>query len=168
MEEIKENGGWKERLAMSLMGNIVAVIVGLLVLMFVAAFASCSTHKEAVRESSVRVDTVYKVAVRQDTVRTRDSVWVETWLRGDTVYRVKEVTRWRERLALRTDTVYKAALRSDTIRVPVAVERRLSWWERNVEKPMAKIGISMLLAMAIVALIPIGEWLWRKIVRREE
>lgn len=128
-------------------------IINLVFMLIMALLTGCSTHRGAVRESSVRVDTVYRVALRTDTVRTRDSVWVETYLRGDTVFRVKEVTRWRDRLSTRTDTVYKAALRADTVRVPVAVERRLTWWERNVEKPMAKLGISLLLAVVIVAVL---------------
>lgn len=152
MEDINDNGGWLRRFVWGSIWNCVYMLLGLAVLMFIAAFTSCSTHRGAVMESSVRVDTVYRVAVRQDTVRTRDSVWVETWLRGDTVFRVKEVTRWRDRLSVRTDTVYKAALRADTVRVPVAVERRLTWWERNVEKP-AKLGISLLLAVVIVAVL---------------
>lgn len=136
--------------------------------LLVASLCGCSAHRGLAVGSSARVDTVYRCSVRVDTLRTCDSVFLNTFVRGDTVFRVKEVTRCRDWLSVRVDTVYKAALRVDTIRVPVAVERRLTWWERNVEKPLAKTGLSLLLAMVIVALIPLGEWLWSKIRGRRE
>lgn len=63
----------------------------------------------------------------------------------------------------RVDTVYKTALRSDTIRVPVAAERRLSWWERSVEEPLGDIVRVLLWVCAAAAALWGGVWTWRRV-----
>jgi hypothetical protein len=75
----------------------------------------------------------------RDTVLVKDSVRVSIFNAGDTVYKTREVWRWRDRTKVRVDTAYKSALRVDTVRVPVAVERKLSWWERTVERPLKQV-----------------------------
>ena len=72
----------------------------------------------------------------RDTMLVKDSVMVSIFSAGDTVYKTREVWRWRDRTNVRVDTAYKSAVRVDTVRVPVAVERKLSWWERTVERPL--------------------------------
>lgn len=137
----------------------VVFLLSMVMALLLASLCGCSAHRGLAGESSVRVDTVYRYSARVDTLRTCDSVFLNTFVRGDTVFRVKEVTRWRDRLSARVDTVYKAALRTDTIRVPVAVERQLTWWERNVEKPLAKTGLVMVVAVALLWVL----WLLPKI-----
>lgn len=157
------NDDWindEERMMMGFFKMVVSYMFAATVFALLVCMCSgCSTHKAVAGVSSVRTDTVYRLAVRADTLRVLDSVLVNTYVRGDTVYRVKEVTRWRDRLSTRTDTVYKAALRTDTIRVPVTVERRLTWWERNVEKPLAKTGLVMVVAVVLLSVL----WLLPKI-----
>ena len=123
--------------------------------------SGCSAKRVAVGASSVRTDTVYKTAVRADTLRVLDSVLVNTYVRGDTVFRDKEVWRWREHGSVRVDTVFKTALRTDTVRVPAAAERRLSWWERNVTEPLGDIVRVALWVAALVVLLCGGAWWWR-------
>jgi hypothetical protein len=78
----------------------------------------------------VRTDTVYQNHMQHDSIHIRDSVWVERWTQGDTVYVVKDrwKTEWREKL--RIDTVYIA--KHDTVRVAVTQQqtRQLTWFER--------------------------------------
>ena len=57
----------------------------------------------------VKVDTLKKTVVRQDSVVSRDSVYVRE--KGDSVYVYKE--KWRERLVIMRDTLYKS--RTDTV-----------------------------------------------------
>lgn len=101
--------------------------------------ASCASRRVMVGDSTHRTDTVYKLNMVRDTVMVRDSVLVSIFSAGDTVYKTREVWRWRDRVNVRVDTVYKGALRVDTVRVPVAVERKLSWWERTVERPLQQV-----------------------------
>ncbi len=73
---------------------------------------------------TVRVDTLVKLAVRVDSVRLTDSVYVSERTVGDTVYVVKTRTRWRDRLQLRVDTVYRSKTDTITKVVEVVVEKK--------------------------------------------
>ena len=99
----------------------------------------CASRRVTVGGSTHRTDTVYRMNMVRDTVLVKDSVLVSIFSAGDTVYKTREVWRWRDRVNVRVDTVYKNAVRVDTVRVPVAVERKLSWWERTVERPLQQI-----------------------------
>lgn len=99
----------------------------------------CASRRVTVGGSTQKTDTVYKTNMVRDTVLVKDSVLVSIFRAGDTVYKTREVWRWRDRTKVRVDTVYKSAVRVDTVRVPVAVERKLSWWERSVERPLKQV-----------------------------
>lgn len=101
--------------------------------------SGCASHRVTVGGSTQKTDTVYRMNMVRDTVLVRDSVLVSFFSAGDTVYKTREVWRWRDRTKVRVDTVYKNAVRVDTVRVPVAVERKLSWWERTVERPLQQV-----------------------------
>ena len=101
--------------------------------------SGCASRRVMVGGSTHRTDTVYRMNMVRDTVLVKDSVLVSIFSAGDTVYKTREVWRWRDRTNVRVDTVYKSALRVDTVRVPVAVERKLSWWERTVERPLQQV-----------------------------
>lgn len=101
--------------------------------------SGCASHRVTVGGSTQKTDTVYRMNMVRDTVLVKDSVLVSIFSAGDTVYKTREVWRWRDRVNVRVDTVYKGALRVDTVRVPVAVERKLSWWERTVERPLQQV-----------------------------
>ena len=90
----------------------------------------CSCSKKIyVPVESVRIDTFVKSAVRVDSVRLTDSVYVVEKMQGDTFYITKTKTQWRDRVQLRTDTVYRS--KSDTITKVVEVQakrQRVRWW----------------------------------------
>lgn len=90
----------------------------------------CSCSKKIyVPVESVRIDTFVKSAVRVDSVRLTDSVYVIEKTLGDTVYIVKTKTQWRDRVQLRIDTVYRS--KTDTITKVVEVQakrQRVKWW----------------------------------------
>ena len=88
--------------------------------------SGCASRRVTVGGSTHRTDTVYRTNMVRDTMLVKDSVMVSIFSAGDTVYKTREVWRWRDRTNVRVDTV----------RVPVAVERKLSWWERTVERPL--------------------------------
>lgn len=99
-------------------------------LMALALLTSCRTTREASTVERVVRDTVRVVRVARDTVAVRDTVRERYWTRGDTVWAVREVTRWRERVSRERDTLWRA--RTDTVRVMerVEVERVPSAGER--------------------------------------
>lgn len=111
--------------------------------------SGCASRRVTVGGSTQKADTAYRMNVVRDTVLVKDSVLVSIFSAGDTVYKTREVWRWRDRTKVRVDTVYKSALRVDTVRVPVAVERKLSWWERTVERPLQQV-IAVFIAFAAI------------------
>ena len=104
----------------------------------------CSCSKKIyVPVESVRIDTFVKSAVRVDSVRLTDSVYVIEKTLGDTVYIAKTKTQWRDRVRLVTDTIYRSKI--DTI-------------TQIVEVPAPKSGVKIspwLIISALVALIVI-------------
>lgn len=89
----------------------------------VLLLSSCS-RSVYVPVETVRVDTFVKTAVRVDSVRLTDSVYVSERTVGDTVYVVKTRTQWRDRLQLRVDTVYRSQTDTLTKVVEVVVEKK--------------------------------------------
>ena len=89
----------------------------------VLLLSSCS-RSVYVPVETVRVDTFVKTAVRVDSVRLTDSVYVSERTVGDTVYIVKTRTQWRDRLQLRVDTVYRSKTDTLTKVVEVVVEKK--------------------------------------------
>lgn len=104
----------------------------------------CASRRVTVGSSTHKTDTMYRMNVVRDTVLVKDSVLVSIFSAGDTVYKTREVWRWRDRTKVRVDTAYKSMVRVDTVRVPVAVERKLSWLERTVEKPLQQVIVAFI------------------------
>lgn len=107
----------------------VATIIAAVTLVLALALCGCTTTTKYVPVERVthHTDTVRELAVRIDSVMTRDSVAV--YIRGDTVF----MTKWRDRFRYseRVDTVYRSV--ADSIRVPqpYPVERKLTAWEQT-------------------------------------
>lgn len=77
---------------------------------------------------TVRTDSIYVDRYQRDSIYQRDSVFVNRWIAGDTIYQDKVVWKYVYRDKVKYDTV--AILRSDTVQVPYPVERRLTTWEQ--------------------------------------
>ena len=124
----------------------IGLLLGLLACALITMFAGCTTVRTV---ETVRTDTVWQNHTVHDSIHVKDSVWVERWTRGDTVYVVKDrwKTEWRERL--KTDTVYIA--KHDTVRVEAASQHTdddLSWWQK--EKMRVGALVIFLMAVAVV------------------
>lgn len=87
--------------------------------------SSCSSPRPVVLERTLH-DTVHINNIRLDSVYMHDSIYFESIVKGDTVYRTKEITRWRDRLSIKHDTVY--AVREKSVDVPVPQERTVPLW----------------------------------------
>lgn len=109
-----------------------AIVIGSMLHVLLLVMTSCTTPKPIVLERVInKTDTLYKTNYKADTFRLHDSVYVEHYTLGDTVYSQKSVWRWRDRISVKSDTIYKAMLQTDTTRLPIPVERKLSTWERT-------------------------------------
>lgn len=150
-----------KKMVAALFGCVLCWLIGHL-------FASCTPGRQVTGSSSHRTDTVYAVKTVRDTARISDSVIVRVTANGDTVYKIKEVWRERERVRWRVDTVYKAAVRTDTIRVPVAVERKVPLWERVTEKIADELWDLTKTLGLIVLMIAAVAWARGRLTRRKE
>lgn len=79
--------------------------------------SSCRQVESSVvhSEEKVRVDTLRLVALRSDTFRTHDSVFIREYVVGDTVKIVEHHYRDRTKVQVVRDTIYKSV--RDTIRI---------------------------------------------------
>lgn len=108
----------------------------------------CRTPAPTIVER-VRTDTAYVSKIQRDSVWLHDSVMVERWLRGDTVFEFRD--RWHVKYVerLRVDTVYRA--RVDSVPVPYEVVKevpaQLSWWQR------LRLGLGSAVLLGLVGLV---------------
>lgn len=108
------------------------IIIGSMLHLLLLVMTSCTTQKPVVLERVInKTDTLYKTNYIADTFRVHDSIYVESYAVGDTIYKTKNVYKWRDRVSVKTDTIYKSILRADTIPVPAPVEHKATWWERT-------------------------------------
>ena len=103
---------------------------------------------------TVRSDSVYIDRLTRDSVCVRDSVFVNRWRSGDTVFVDKVSVKYLCRDRIRTDTV--ATVREHKTEVPVQVEKPLTWWQQ------ARLKAFWWLAAALAALCLVVAWLARK------
>lgn len=106
------------------LGTILSLVALAMMLMMLSA---CSPKTVYVPTVTIRTDTLYRTALRIDSVILRDSVTIIR--RGDTVYLTKYRDRFRYRE--RIDTLYQSVTDSVEVRVPYPVERKLTRWERT-------------------------------------
>ena len=99
-----------------LLGVLQKTAITAAILAFLACLlVSCKTTKEVQTEyvdryvhDSVfieRVDTLVKVKEHRDSVILRDSVFVNVWQSADTIFKVREVFRYRDRISVKHDTI---------------------------------------------------------------
>lgn len=116
---------------------------------FAMCCSACSTPKPVVLERTLH-DTVHINNIRLDSVYMHDSVYFESIVKGDTVYRTKEITRWRDRLSIKHDTVYAA--RENKTEIPVPVERKLPLW-KQFAVPLISIVLMITSTVSLIWLI---------------
>ena len=123
------------------------------ILSFLACLlVSCKTIRETQTEYVDRyvhdsiyiekIDTLIKVQEHRDSIILRDSVFVNVWQSADTVFKVKEVWKYRDRVSVKHDTIkdvqvavqYKERVDTAFIeKVQVKTEyvkRGFSWWQK--------------------------------------
>lgn len=114
------------------------------------ALTSCSPKVRVVPVERTRVE--WRDRLRLDSVYVHDSIYLTERMAGDTIYKVKEMYRWRDRW--RVDTINTG--RTDSVRVTEVVEvpAKLTAWQSMRLKAFAP-----LLAIALA----LGAWVSRKL-----
>jgi len=132
-----------------LAGWFLGVIILILLLL-----CSCTTTKY-VPVPEYHTDTLRITNHTRDSIYLSDSIYINDFVRDDTVY--KTIERWRTKYIERKtlDTLYQSKV--DSIPYPVEVIKEvpaeLSWWQRLKMKVGGAAIILCLLAFAI--------WVWR-------
>lgn len=104
------------------------------VLLAVAAVLGSCTTTKYMEVPKVHTDTLYVSKTQKDSIYLHDSIFVNQWQSGDTIYQTRDRwrTEWRDRLV--TDTVLHMV--TDTVAKPYPViqekkvEKALTWWQR--------------------------------------
>ena len=120
---------------------------------FIMCCSSCSTPKPVVLERTLH-DTVHVNNLRLDSIFQHDSIYFESIVKGDTIYRTKEITRWRDRVSIKRDTIY--AVREKSVDIPVPQERTVLLWCRIIK--YVGLLLVMLPAMFLISMI----WLYHR------
>lgn len=109
------------------MGIVKRLLFLIIPYIILSLLAGCKSV-QYVPVETVRTDSIYVDRYQHDSIYQRDSVFVNRWIAGDTIYQDKVVWKYVYRDKVKYDTV--AILRSDTINVPYPVECKLSKWEQ--------------------------------------
>lgn len=120
---------------------------------FIMCCSSCSTPKPVVLERTLH-DTVHVNNLRLDSIFQHDSIYFESIVKGDTIYRTKEITRWRDRVSIKRDTIY--AVREKSVDIPVPQERTVPLWCRIIKY----VGLLLVMLPAIFLISMI--WLYHR------
>lgn len=121
----------------------------------ISLLAGCKSVQYVPLET-VKTDSVYIDRYQHDSIYQRDSVYVNRWTDGDTVYQDKIVYKYVYRDKVKYDTV--SVLRSDTVRVPYPVERRLTKWEQ------VRLNVGgWVIALVVITILVVVGWAIYKI-----
>lgn len=121
-----------------------------LFLAFFVGLTACSPRVRLVPVEHTRIE--WRDRLRLDSVFLRDSIYITEKQAGDTVYKVKEVYRWRDRW--RVDTINTGRIDSVRVTEVVEVPAQLTAWQAWRLKAFAP-----LLAVALL----LGAWVTRKL-----
>lgn len=130
------------------------VLGGVLVCILVSLFVGCKSIRYIPVET-VTTDSIYVDRYLRDSIYQRDSVFVNQWMVGDTVYHDKVIWKYVYRDKVRYDTV--SILRLDSVRVPYPVEHKLTKWE-EVRLTVGGWAIAFII---IVILIVVGRLIYK-------
>lgn len=136
------------------MDRVRVLILGLL---SVVLLVGCTTTRY-VPVPSVSVDSVYVDRWLRDSVYLHDSVFVNHYSKGDTVFVDKVVTKYKYKDRWRHDTV--AVVRADSVQVPYPVEKDLGWWE-NTRLYSFPVLVAMVAVLAFIVV-----WLIKKLRKK--
>ena len=127
--------------------ELTGALWGLAVLIVISLLCGCKTVRYVPVET-VRTDSVYVDRFTRDSVYLHDSVFVNQWTQGDTVFVDKVITKYKYKDRWRYDTV--AVVRTDSVQVPYPVEKDLGWWQQaRLKMFWPLVAVVVVLAVAV-------------------
>lgn len=123
----------------------------LIIIAMALLMCACKTHEKIVTVEVVSHDTLWHEKTERDSIYLHDSIFVNQFVKGDTIFQVKDRwhTEYRDKYIYDTISIAKI----DSIPVPyevqVEVEKALSWWQKLL---MALGGIFSVAVLTIIGL----------------
>ena len=119
----------------------------ILILALCLMLVGCKTTYVPIEKEVVKYDSIYIQSIKVDSIKEVDSVFVNTYIKGDTIYQDKYKYVYRYKDKLRIDTMFVERVDS-VLEKPVMVEKQLSWWQKFKQDigGMA-IGIALILLL---------------------
>ena len=119
--------------------------------------------EKVVEKEIVKRDSIYITKVKVDSIFERDSIFVDRYTKGDTIFvdKYKYVYRYKDKV--RVDTLWVFGIDSvvvdstKTITITKEVEKPLTWWKK-LKQDIGGIAIGVLLSVIIAFFI----WLYYK------
>ncbi len=138
-----------ERLAAGCFQGLLFIVMMFIALLLCSLQTSCKSHEPTIVER-VRTDTVRITQQQRDSIYLHDSIFINQWQSGDTIFQVRD--RWHTQYIMkeRTDTFYKARVDSVPVSYPVIkkVPAELTWWQQ-CRLHMANIVLWVILIVAL-------------------
>lgn len=107
---------------------------------------------EYVEVETIRLDTLHHYELQYDSIVRIDSIYEKEYVKGDTIYKEKEVHRYRNTHKAKVDTVRE--IKVEYVEKPIEVEKELTAWQKF------KINAGEWMLGGIVALLAIFAFLW--------
>lgn len=142
-------------------GRFIGFLWGLLAYILITLLlGSCKTVREVERTNTVH-DTVYVYHNSRDSVYHKDSIYLHEYVKGDTVYVLKEKWNTLYRDRLQHDTMYVA--RRDTVQnITIEQKKPMSNWQ-YAQMYFGRLCLLLLVAFAITVIVL---WVRGKVVKR--
>jgi lipocalin len=120
--------------------NVLQIVIAFVLALIVCAMIGCTTTKYV---ETIKTDTLHHYELQYDSIVRIDSIYEKEYVKGDTIYKEKEVHRYRNTHKAKVDTVRE--IKVEYVEKPIEVEKKLSVWDK------VKIGIADCI-LAFVAL----------------
>lgn len=108
----------------------------------------CKTTCVPIEREVVKYDSIYIQSIKVDSSKEVDSVFVNTYIKGDTIFQDKYKYVYRYKDKLRIDTMLVERVDSVYIEKPIMIEKQLSWWQKT-KQDVGGIAIGVAIALLI-------------------
>lgn len=133
-------------------GKAWKVLVAIIIAMVCAGCKSV----EYVEVETIRLDTLHHYVHQLDSIVRIDSIYEREYVKGDTIYKEKEVYRYRNTHKAKVDTVRETKV--EYIEKPIEVEKKLTKWQQF----KINAGEWLLAGVALMLLLFAFLWVIRK------
>ena len=120
----------------------------ILILALCLMLVGCKTTYVPIEKEVVKYDSIYIHSIKVDSIKEVDSVFVNTYVKGDTIYQDKYKYVYRYQDKLRVDTMLVERVDSVYIEKPIMIEKQLSWWQKT-KQDVGGIAIGVAIALLL-------------------